>query len=263
MALEIIFFSIWIFIFGLCIGSFLNCVIYRLEQEESLMGRSYCPQCKHVLNWKDLIPVFSFLWLRGRCRYCKKTISWQYPVVELITALLFVILFWWQYPVVATPLGWLQLVFLFAITSFAIVLFVYDLHHFLILDVVLYPAIAVTLVYQIIFHLQLLVFGQLLAALGAFAFFLALFLVTRGRGIGFGDCKLAVFLGLLVGFPGIIITVFLSFAFGAIVGVALLSLGKKGLKSQLPFAPFLLAGSLVTLLWGNQLMAWYLHFFSV
>ena len=95
---SVFFYSV-IFISGLFIGSFLNCVIYRLEKKESfLTGRSYCPKCKHKLSWQDLIPLLSFLELRGRCRYCKGKISWQYPLVELATAILFVGVFYITFP---------------------------------------------------------------------------------------------------------------------------------------------------------------------
>ena len=127
---------LFIFLFGLIIGSFLNCVIYRLEKEEKLTGRSYCPHCKKTLNWKYLIPIFSFLFLWGRCGFCKKKISIQYPLVEILTALIFVIIF-----NIFLASNLIYLVFLFYITSALIVILVYDLKYYLIPDTVLFPAI--------------------------------------------------------------------------------------------------------------------------
>ena len=135
-----------IFIFGLFIGSFLNCVIYRLERGESfLKGRSYCPNCKHPLTWYDLIPLFSFIFLRGRCRYCKKPISWQYPLVELSTAVLFIlpafssfsfahsISFFSLTRDIASGQIWfiaLAYIFYLSVISFLIIIFIFDLKHF-------------------------------------------------------------------------------------------------------------------------------------
>ena len=128
----------FIFLFGLTIGSFLNCVIYRLEKSESfLKGRSYCPNCKHILGWQDLIPVFSFLILKGKCRYCQQKISWQYPLVELFTGLIFLFVFYI-----------LHSTFYILISCFLIVIFVYDLKYSLIPDKIIYPAIILSLIFN-------------------------------------------------------------------------------------------------------------------
>lgn len=135
--------EILIFIFGLLVGSFLNSIIYRLQSGESfLFKRSFCPYCRHKLGWQDLIPLLSFLILRGRCRYCSQKISLQYPLVELVTGILFVLMFW-----ILDFEFWI-LGFYLLIACFLIIIFVYDLKHYIIPDKVIYPAILVVLIYQ-------------------------------------------------------------------------------------------------------------------
>jgi len=250
-----------IFILGLAIGSFLNCVIYRLEKKESfLKGRSYCPNCKHKLSWKDLIPIFSFFELQGKCRYCKKPISFQYPLVELATGILFVSIFNIAFP------NLLLSIFYFLISSFLIIIFVYDLRYYIIPDEVIYPAIIITL----IFNSQFLIFNQdsifkssILSAFGASLFFLVIFLISKGKWLGFGDVKLALFMGLFLGFPNILVALFLAFFIGAIIGIGLILAKKKGLKSEVPFGPFLVTGTFIALFWGNQIINWYLNLFQI
>jgi len=243
---------------GLIIGSFLNAVIYRLSQSESVAkGRSYCPHCKHQLSWLDLFPVVSFIMLAGKCRYCQKTISWQYPAVEVVTAVVFALLvsqFWFPY--------WLYAVALLAVASALIVIFVYDFYYYLIPDKVLFPAAAVMFSYRLFAWLANWdsLTNYLVAALVAAGFFLAIFLVSRGRWIGFGDVKLAILLGLMLGWPNIIVGLWLSFLLGAVVGVAAMVASKKGMKSEMPFAPFLILGTFLALFWGQQLLQWYTQF---
>lgn len=248
----------FVFVFGLCIGSFLNCVIYRLESKKSLNGRSFCPHCKHELSWKDLFPVFSFLFLNGKCRYCKTKISWQYPIVEISTALMFLIIFSAQG---GPASGWnfLNLVFWFYIASVLIIVFVYDLKHFLIPDKILFPAIAITLVYRLFENLVNL--NYIFAAIIASGFFLIIFLISRGKWMGFGDVKMAFLLGLLLGFSNIFTALFLAFFFGAIIGLILMVFKKKGLKSEIPFGPFLIAGTFLALFFGQEIINWYLRMF--
>jgi len=243
-----------IFICGLIIGSFLNCLIYRLSVEETMRGRSYCPNCKHTLSWVDLVPVFSYLSLKGKCKYCHKKISAQYPILEVITGLIFVLVFNYKFPALVNfeITNLTDLIFLLYIASSLIVIFVYDLKYYLIPDKVLFPAIIVALLY----HFN---YNYFLASFIATAFFLFIFLVSRGKWMGFGDVKLAILLGFILGFPNILVGLFLAFLFGAIIGLALmyLNIGKIGLKSEIPFGPFLIAGTAVALFWGNEIVYWY------
>jgi len=260
-------FNIFIFIFGLVIGSFLNCVIYRLEKKQSfLKGRSYCPHCKHILSWQDLIPVFSFLILGGKCRYCGKKISLQYPLVELFTGLLFVFLLNYELGIRNYEIFNFNFIFnfLFLILNslFLILIFVYDLKHYIIPDKVIYPAIAIALIYNLILNSQFIIHNSI-SAFGAAAFFLAIVLISRGKWMGVGDIKLALLIGLLLGYPKALLALFLAFLIGAIIGLGLIILKKKTIKSELPFGPFLILGIYLALFFGEKIINWYLNLFSI
>ncbi len=249
-------FGVFVFVLGLVVGSFLNCFVYRLEKKESIKGRSFCPNCRHQLSWHDLFPIFSFLFLMGKCRHCKKKISWQYPAVEVATAMIFLLIF----SALSGPApvwNFLGLAFLFYIASSLVIIFIYDLKHYIIPDRVLFPAIIITIIYRLLenFPLFLNYFWAVAVASG---FFLFIFLISRGRWMGFGDVKLAVLMGLLLGLPNVLVALFLAFFFGAVIGVILMVRGKKKLKSEIPFGPFLILGTFITLLWGNLIVAWYL-----
>jgi len=264
-----------IFIFGLAMGSFLNCIIYRLQKEEEfLVKRSYCPHCKKTLGWQDLIPVLSFVFLKGKCRYCQKPISWQYPLVELATGILFVFIAWNQ--LIINPIGipsgsygasnFLNFFYLLIVTSFLIIIFVSDLRYYIIPDRVIYPAIIIALIYSIfsifILHSSFLaLINQLLSAALASAFFLAIVLISRGRWMGWGDPKLAFYMGLLLGFPNILVALFLAFFIGAIIGIGLILNSRKTLKSEIPFGPFLATGTLFSLFFGETLLSLYFRLF--
>ena len=251
--------AIIIFLFGLAAGSFLNCVIYRLESNQSfLKGRSFCPHCKHQLGFWDLMPVLSFIMLGGKCRYCQKRIPLQYPLIELSTGLLFVFT-----KLEITTMGVIPSFYWLTIISFLIVIFVYDLKHYIIPDKVIYPAIGITLFYD--FYLGVtksrLILGdfvdQLLSAGGAAGFFAAIVIVSRGKWMGVGDIKLAFLMGLILGLPSILVALFLAFLSGAIIGVGLIVSGKKTMKSEVPFGPFLVTGTFIALFWGQELINWY------
>ena len=254
-------FYIAIFILGLIVGSFLNCVIYRLQTDESfLKGRSFCPNCKHTLSWQDLIPVFGFIILKGKCRYCQNKISLQYPLVELATGILFVLILYYNFPNLLVTGYWLL------VTCFLIIIFVYDLKHYIIPDKVIYPAIIIALLYNIFYSLLIthnskFLIQSLLSALGAALFFLLIVLISRGRWMGVGDIKLAFLMGLFLAFPKILIALFLAFFTGAIIGLELIIAGKKKMKSEVPFGPFLVAGTFLSLFFGEQIIDWYLNFF--
>jgi len=273
-----VFPSLLIFLFGLIIGSFLNCLIYRLEVGQSfLTGRSYCEKCKHILAWRDLIPVVSFLALKGKCRYCQKKISWQYPLVEIATGALFFLIFNLKFKIFNQflILNFLNLIYYWAIACFFIIIFVYDLKHYIIPDKVVYPAIAISVFYQLFrilnlgfvsgFEFRASNFGPLInplaSALFALTLFFLIFLLSGGRWLGLGDVKLAFLMGLILGFPNILLALFLAFVFGAIIGVGLIVCGKKNLKSEVPFAPFLVASTLVAIFWAEKAINWYLNLF--
>ncbi len=272
-----LFFSFLIFIFGLVVGSFLNCVIYRLEKGENfLSGRSYCPHCKHTLDWKDLIPILSFLILRGKCRYCHQKISYQYPLVELVTAFLFVVAAQNQLTVNSEQLtlfNFFNFCYLLTIICFLIIIFVYDLKYYIIPDKVIYPAIALTFIYQLFGNWKLLCvnsgqIGNLQPLLNPLAsgflaslFFLLIVLVSRGRWMGVGDIKLAFLMGLVLGWPNILVALFLAFFIGAAIGIELIMSGRKTLKSEVPFGPFLVTGTFLALFFSERIIDFYLSLF--
>jgi len=250
-----------IFIFGLAIGSFLNVVICRLKTNESiLIGRSYCPKCGTILEWHDLIPLLSFLIQKGRCRYCGKKISWQYPMVEIATGLLFLLIFNFQFSIFNefSIFYFINLSYYLIIISFLIIIFVYDLKHYLILDKVIFTALIITLFYQIFIGNFL---NPSLSGLIAGGFFWSLVLVSNGKWMGLGDVKLALLMGLILGFPDIISALFLSFFIGAIIGIILILFGKKGIKSEIPFGPFLAGSTILIMLYGQYLNTWYYSLF--
>lgn len=260
---------LFIFFLGLAAGSFINCVIYRLEIGQSfLRGRSYCPDCKHQLNWPDLIPVMSFFILRGKCRHCSRNISWQYPLVEISTGLIFISILNFQFPSFNefSIFNFLNLIYYWIIFSFLIIIFIYDLKRYIIPDKVVYPAIGTAFLYQL---LKTWGFGFLnlvgiwdlwLGVLPSFLF-LAIILVSRGKWMGLGDFKLAILMGLFLGFPKILVALFLAFFIGAIIGMGLIALGKKEMRSEVPFGPFLVSGAFLSLFFGDQLVSWYLNLF--
>ncbi|KPJ57160.1 hypothetical protein AMJ49_02490 [Parcubacteria bacterium DG_74_2] len=254
-------FSFFAFLFGLILGSFLNCVIYRLKSGKSfLKGRSFCPSCKHTLFFKDLIPVFSFLILRGKCRYCGKKISWQYPLVEIVTALIFLGTFN-QFPI-SNFQNFVNLFFMLYVSCSLIVIFFYDLKHYIIPDQVIYPAILISAIFLFL-HPKSQILNSIYSALGASLFFLSIYLISKGKWMGFGDVKLAFLMGLFLGFPKILVALFFSFFIGAIIGIGLILAKKKTLKSEVPFGPFLVAGTFIALFFGENIISWYLNLLSI
>lgn len=247
-------------------GSFLNVVICRLGTKKKIVkDRSHCPYCQHVLSWQDLIPVLSFIFLKARCRYCGKKISWQYPGVEIAAGLLFaaaVIPGLTRNPVCGIRGDIIRIPLLLAIISFLIIIFVFDLKHYLIPDKIVFPAIGITFLYLFVGTVadpslwQWLII-PLLSALGASLFFLCLVLITRGKGMGVGDVKLAFLIGLLLSWPHILTSLFIAFLSGGIIGIFLVLLKKKKMKSMVPFGPFLVAGTIIALFWGQAIINWY------
>ncbi len=257
-----------LFFLGLCVGSFLLVVVDRLPRGETIFfGRSHCDKCKKPLFRHDLIPFFSFIFLNGRCRFCKAELSFYYPLVELVTGVLFVLTFvMLQQRIMNYELGIMNLgtvlYFLF-ITAVLIVVFFTDLRYGIIPFLVVFPAIIVSFLFLIL-NSNFLILNHLLSALSAFAFFLLLFLITRGRGIGFGDVVLAFFMGLLLGFPGIIVAFYAAFLTGTFISLILILAGKKRLRgSTIPFGPFLILGTYVALLWGDMIVSFALPYIGL
>lgn len=244
---------LFLFILGLSIGSFLNVLIDRLPRRESILGRSYCEFCKKTLSWKDLIPALSFIYLRGKCRYCKAKLSYQYPIVEFITGLLFVLTIYYL-PYTNFSTNYLvSSIYYLTIVSSLIVIFFSDLKYGIIPDKIIFPAVLVSLVYLFIIHNSLFII-HIASAIGAFLFFLFIYLITRGRGMGLGDVKLSFLIGLVLGFPGTIFALYIAFLTGGFIGIILILWKKKKLKYAIPFGPFLVIGCGVSLFFQDQII---------
>lgn len=249
---------------GMAVGSFLNVCIDRLPRNESILNPpSHCDACRHRLAIRDLIPLFSFLRLKGRCRYCRASIPQRLFWVELSTAIIFALLYWSYSSNTELGVEWLEVMTFYA--CLFIVIFVVDLEHGLILNKVLYPGMVVALLIAIFvpeppWIAQLWVHGLPNFALGGaigLVVFLLLALVSRG-GMGFGDVKLAALIGLATGFPLVLLALIMGAILGGLAAIVLLATRKRGRKEAIPFAPFLAAAAMVTLLWGNNILNWYL-----
>jgi leader peptidase (prepilin peptidase)/N-methyltransferase len=241
--------GIVVVLLGLAIGSFLNVCIDRLPEGQSIVRpRSHCPTCKTILAARDLMPVLSYLLLRGRCRYCSAPIPRRVLLVEAGTGLLFLLL-WSRYGM--SP----HFAFVALVACVFIVVLVIDIEHRLIPNQVIYPAIgaafvATPLVTGVVLP-QVLWGGAVGLAL------LSLIVLVYPQGIGLGDVKLAAFIGLVAGFPLVLLALFLSFVLGGGVGAAALLARRIGMKDALPFAPFLAMGGMVALLYGEEILRWY------
>lgn len=251
------FFVIIVFTIGLLIGSFLNCSIWRLYKNETILGRSYCPSCHHQIAWYDNIPVLSFVILKAKCRSCHKPISWQYPLVELATAVLFLLAFLHDLPSSQFALllarDWLLIVTL-------IIVFVYDWRWQLIPMTVIWPMSLVFLGLNLFLGLEW--YAILISSALAALFFLAQYLITHKRGLGEGDIWLGLLLGLC--FPSLsqlLLILVLSYSVGAFVGLALILIKKESGKSKIALGPFLAFGAIITLIWGEKIISWYLSLF--
>jgi leader peptidase (prepilin peptidase)/N-methyltransferase len=264
--MEILLYIIFTLL-GIAIGSFLNVVIDRLPVGGSLVyPPSRCDACKRRLSPWDLIPVVSYLWLRGRCRYCGVHIPCRILWVELLSGLLFFLAFWrfgLSAPFIITA---------FWCCVFLVIIFT-DWEHKLILNKVTYPAAVVALIIlgadslwqgHLLGNLNLIpkpvILSGLIGGAIGFIFFLVVSLIRPG-GMGMGDIKLAGLIGLVTGYPLAVVALLIGIVAGGLVAVALLSLGIKGRKDVVPYGSFLGIGPIVALLWGREILNWYLGFF--
>jgi len=290
---------------GLIIGSFINVLTLRFSPDEpnrfnkAFHGRSYCPHCHRQLAWFELIPIFSFICLRGKCRTCHKKISWQYPIVEFFTALIFVVLAWkilnfsfLSYYLFVKPeiYFWAPLLVLlwFFFVSVLISISVIDMRHYIIPDkITIFSSVVAFLAsvgffvlgkfpelnfpkYSLNFLGSFLdplilsinpVLYYLIGALLLSGFLFLIFAITKGKGIGFGDVKLAFLIGLMLGPVSGMASVLLSFVIGSLVGIFLIISGKRKLKGAIPFGPFLSLGVLTVVIFGETIVKFYLSLF--
>lgn len=252
------------FVIGLCLGSFVNALVWRIKNKKDwVKARSVCVNCKHQLSVLDLIPVLSWMLLRAKCRYCKKPISVQYPVVELVTAGLFGACYhWWPYVLSSDISSWLPFaVWLVALVGL-VAMAVYDLRWMIIPDKIIIPlivlAISLTFVEAVFFdggpeRIRDSVLGLLVGG----GFFFLVYQLSKGRWIGGGDVKLGIFLGILLGARDSFIALYAASIAGSLTMISLLIFRKVSRKSKIPFGPFLIAGIIVAKLFGESLYLWY------
>ena len=263
-------------ILGLCFGSFVNALVWRIYQQQLpkkkraasdkelyiTTGRSMCTHCKHTLAWYDLLPVLSWLSVGGKCRYCKKPIGWQYPVVELVTAVLFA---WSTSTLYGTGSAEAVVVLVVWLVSLVmlVALAVYDIRWMLLPNRVVFPLTAVAALGVL---LQVFVFeggfeyllSAILALLVAGGIFYALFQLSGGQWIGGGDVKLGFALGLLLGSPVLaFMMLFVASLLGLIVAVPGLLSRKTGMSNKIPFGPYLIAATILVMLHGETVWSWY------
>ncbi len=248
----IIFFTL-IFTLGLIVGSFLNVLIYRLPRNlQFIKGRSFCPNCKKRINLYDNIPLLSFILLRGKCRNCGKKISLRYPLVELITGGIFLLSY-------LSHLSFLS----YLLISGLIVIFFIDFDFQIIPDEIIFPLIVLYLLRFVLNlfishlttnYLLLTTYSPLFSAFGSFLFFYLIYILTKKKGMGFGDVKLAFLMGLVLDFPKIIVAFYISFLTGAFAGIILILVGKARLKQKIAFGPFLTFSTIISLLWGEKIV---------
>jgi leader peptidase (prepilin peptidase)/N-methyltransferase len=249
-------------LFGLAVGSFLNVCSDRLPAGKSIIGPpSYCDSCNRKIQARDLVPLFSYIWLRGRCRYCAARIPLRVPLVELATAIIFALLTW-HYGLN------LQLAIVLIYACIFLVIFVIDLEHQLVLDIVVYPAIVLALIFSPFWDgfsewPSPGILNALMGGAVGFAFMGTVYLIALwryrsvGGGMGLGDVTLATLIGVATGFPLVLVALLLGILVGGLVAVSMLLLRLRKGKEAIPFGPFLAAATMVTLLWGQEIMDWY------
>ena len=248
--------EIFIFIFGLCIGSFLNVCIYRLPASKSIVHpRSMCSNCGTAIASYDNIPILSYLWLKGRCRHCRAKISLRYPTVELLGGLIALGTY------LKFGLTIEALIYYIFFASLMVVTFI-DLDHRIIPDVITLPGIPIC--FAAGFALPAITYKEALLGIliGGGSLFLVAWtysLVTKKEGMGGGDIKLLAMMGAIVGWKGVLFTIFVASLVGTLSGLAVMLQSRNGLKLAVPFGPFLSIGSITYIFFGAPLITWYFN----
>ena len=233
-------FLIFLFVLGLIFGSFANVLIWRIPQGLSIGGRSICRKCKGKIAWFDNIPLISFILLKGKCRNCKSKISLRYPLVELLTGVVFVFVylkFAYSY----------QALFLLLLSPILISIFFIDLDHQIIPDELIFPGLIIVFLYFLLSPITYTLYASLFAGFLASTFLLILYFITSGRGMGLGDVKFALLGGMVAGLANLFTWFFIAFLTGAVVGCILILVKKCGLKSKIAFGPFLIIALFLTI----------------
>ncbi len=285
------------FILGSLAGSLSLCLAKRSLTNKSFWGRSYCFKCKKILHWYDLLPIFSYLFLKGKCRYCRKDFGISHLAYETCSGILLATLFYLNLATLTnlsavSIVFWLEFGFKIFILIVLVILFITDIETGLLPDRITYPAIVISFGYWILISvvkISLLYFGLTQSQLGRYLlppytnylfdhalvildpfkwaifasvliglFFGGLIWITKGRGMGGGDLKMGILLGLALGFPGAFLSLMLAFLLGSLVGITLIIARLKRFGQTIPFGPFLSIGAIITLFWGEKIINWYL-----
>lgn len=252
--------QVMVCVVGCCIGSFLNVVIYRLPRKDSLvLPPSHCPRCGKSIAFYDNIPILSYLILLGKCRHCRAPISARYPLVEIMAGLFALVLFR-RYGF--EPQFFIEFVFVVMLLAIAFI----DLDTFLIPDALSLPGLVLGVLASFL-SIRLNWMESLLGVLigGGFLYLIAVgYQVLRHQdGLGGGDIKLLGMIGAFLGVPGVVLTVVLASLVGMAVGLVVMRRSGEGMKTMIPFGPFLSLGALVYTFWGEGFIRWYLGFLSV
>ena len=247
--------DVLIFILGLIVGSFSNVCIYRIPRNESIIfPASHCPKCHSPIKPADNIPLLSYILLKGRCRNCKSKISIQYPIVELLTGLIYLIIY------LVYGLSIQSLIYIILSSALVIISFI-DLNEQIVPDVISLPGIVIGFIISFFVPyisfinsaLGILVGGGIILIIG-----LAGSAIFKKEAMGGGDVKLAAMVGAFLGWKYIIISLFLGFFIGALAGILLILSKIKSREDDIPFGPFIVLGSFITLLWGEKIISWYI-----
>jgi len=249
--------DVLIFILGLIVGSFNNVCICRIPRSESIIyPASHCPKCRSNISPKDNIPLLSYLLLKGRCRNCKSKISIQYPIVELLTGLTYLIIY------LTYGLSIQSLIYIILSSALIIIAFI-DLNEQIVPDVISLPGIVIGFIISFFVPyisfinsaLGVLAGGGIILIIG-----MAGSVIFKKEAMGGGDVKLAAMIGAFLGWRYIIISLFLGFFLGALAGIFLIIAKIKSREDVVPFGPFIVLGSFITLLWGEKIITWYIGF---
>lgn len=243
------------FLFGLIVGSFLNAWMWRVRENLSVINaRSICPQCRQRIAFYDDVPLLSFILLKGKCRFCHGKISWYYPIVELSMGILYLAAFLLQHGQnVCTP----EVIRDWIIIFFLAFIFLYDLKYREILDFTTLPLSFFLFVFSISIGWHEWWNMLIGAGIGA-GFFLIQLIISRGKWIGGGDIRLGLLMGVILGWPYIVVALMLAYILGALISLILLALKKKRLTSEMPFGTYLTVATFIVMFWGKVMVDWYL-----
>lgn len=252
-----IFLGIMAFILGACGGSFVNMLVFRTAERYEITNyklritnkdRSYCDFCGRQLRWYENIPIVSWLVLKGRTKCCHNPLPWEYPVVEIGTGVIFLMLLW------AQRIAPIQIAAGAVVATLLVFSTVFDLKYMILPDFSTYILISI----GILLNPDM---SHLLTAAGSFMFLGSLYLITKGKGMGFGDVKLTIVMGLFLGWPKIVVAFYVAFIVGAMVGVVLLGLKIVNKKQPIPFGPFLIFGLVTAYFFGDKILYYFGRWF--